>query len=61
MSKMLERYWQIEYQLQLLWEVPSEARDMTLINKLNEEQDSIVDSLREDERRQAEDAFFTNH
>jgi hypothetical protein len=61
MSQNLDRYWQIEYQLQHLWNEPHEVRDYSLISVLNAEQSSILDTLREDERRQFEDAALTNH
>ena len=61
MSQNLDRYWQIEYQLQQLWNEPHEVRDYSLISVLNAEQSSILDTLREDERRQFEDAALTNH
>tara|TARA_R100001509_G_scaffold84704_1_gene48145 strand:- start:166 stop:351 length:186 start_codon:yes stop_codon:yes gene_type:complete len=56
MSKNLDRYWQIEYQLQYLWEIPHEARDYRLISRLNAEQSKVIDSLREEERKTLEDA-----
>ncbi len=52
MSKKLDRYWQIEYQLQYLWDIPHEARDYDRIGRLNAEKTSIIDSLREEERKQ---------
>ena len=61
MSKNLDRYWQLEYQLQLLWEIPHTARDYTHITVLNKEQQDIVNSLRDEERRQVEDAILTHH
>ena len=61
MSKNLDRYWQLEYQLQLLWEIPHAARDYAHISVLNKEQQDIVNSLREDERREVEDAILTHH
>ena len=61
MSKNLDRYWELENQLQYLWSIPDEARDYPLINKLNTEQRAIVDSLRESERIQIEDAILTHH
>ena len=61
MSQNLDRYWQIEYQLQQLWNDPHEVRDYSLISVLNAEQSSILDTLRKDERRQFEDAALTNH
>ena len=56
MSKNLDRYWQIEYQLQHLWQVPHEARDYAYISVLNAEQKEVMQSIREEERRQLEDA-----
>ena len=61
MSKNLDRYWQIEYQLQMLWEVPHEARDYRLISRLNAEQSSVLDTLREEERKTLEDAALSHH
>ena len=61
MSKNLDRYWQIEYQLQKLWAIEHHIRDYPLISVLNKEQSDIVDAFRADERRQAEDAALTNH
>jgi len=61
MCKNLDRYWQLEYQLQLLWEMPSDVRDHNHIQKLTNEQKSIVDNLREHERRQFEDSALTHH
>ena len=61
MSKNLDRYWQIEYQLQHLWQVPHEARDYAYISVLNAEQKEVMQSLREEERLQLEDASLTNH
>ncbi len=61
MSKNLDRYWQIEYQLQHLWQVPHEARDYAYISVLNAEQKEVMQSLREEERRQLEDASLTHH
>ena len=61
MSKNLDRYWQIEYILQHLWQVPHEARDYAYISVLNAEQSAIRDSLREEERMHLEDVAFTNH
>jgi len=60
MSKKLDRYWQIEYQLQYLWEIPHEARDYRLISRLNAEQSSVIDSLREEERKTLEDAALSH-
>ena len=53
MSKNLERYWQIEYQLQMLWEIPHEARDYKVISRLTSEQSRIARELREDEKYEA--------
>ena len=61
MSKNLDRYWQIEYQLQHLWQIPHEARDYAYISVLNAEQKEVMQSLREEERLQLEDASLTNH
>ena len=61
MSKNLDRYWQIEYQLQHQWQVPHEARDYAYISVLNAEQKEVMQSLREEERRQLEDASLTHH
>ncbi len=60
MSQNLDRYWQIEYQLQLLWEVPHEARDYAYISVLNAEQSAIVEKLRDDELAQAEDIALSH-
>ena len=60
MSKKLDRYWQIEYQLQMLWEIPHEARDYRLISRLNAEQSSVLDSLREEERKSLEDGALSH-
>jgi len=61
MSKNLDRYWQIEYQLQNLWSIPDKARDYRLISRLTAEQSSIKDSLIEEEREQLIDIALTNH
>jgi len=61
MSKNLDRYWQIEYILQQLWSIPHEVRDYAYISVLNAEQKEVMQSLREEERRQLEDASLTNH
>jgi hypothetical protein len=61
MSKNLDRYWQIEYTLQKLWSVSHEARDYAYISVLNAEQKEVMQSLREEERLQLEDASLTNH
>ena len=61
MSKNLDRYWQLEYQLQLLWEVPRIARDHKHIQKLTNEQKTIINNLQDDERRQFEDSALTHH
>ena len=61
MSKNLDRYWQIEYQLQMLWSIQHEARDYKLISRLNAEQSTVKESLIEEERRQLEDMALTNH
>ena len=61
MSQNLDRYWQIEYQLQQLWNDPHEVRDYSLISVLNAEQSALLDQLRVEERAQLEDAALTNH
>ena len=61
MSKNLDRYWQIEYQLQLLWEIPHEARDYAYISVLNKEQQDIKQLLELEERKRIEDVSLTNH
>jgi hypothetical protein len=61
MSKNLDRYWQIEYQLQHLWQVPHEARDYAYISVLNAEQSAVLESLREEERKQVVDAALCHH
>ena len=61
MSKNLDRYWQLEYQLQLLWEMPRDVRDHKHIQKLTNEQKTIISNLRDDERRQFEDSALTHH
>ena len=61
MSKNLDRYWQLEYQLQLLWEMPRDVRDNKHIQKLTNEQKTIISNLRDDERRQFEDSALTHH
>ena len=61
MSKMLDRYWQIEYQLQLLWEIPHEARDYAYISVLNKEQQDIKLALEKEERKLIDDVNLTNH
>ena len=61
MSKNLDKYWHIEYQLQALWSIPHHKRDYTLIATLGKEHRAILDSLREEERRQLEDAALTTH
>ena len=60
MSKKLDRYWQIEYLLQYLWEIPHEARDYDRIGRLNAEKTSIIDSLREEERNHLEDTALSH-
>ncbi len=45
MSKNLDRYWQIEYQLQHLWSIPHMARDYPLIKKLEAEKDKLLTVL----------------
>ena len=61
MSKNLDRYWQLEYQLQLLWEMPRDVRDHKHIQKLTSEQKTIISNLQDDERRQFEDLALTHH
>ena len=61
MSKNLDRYWQIEYQLQMLWNIQHEARDYKLISRLTSEQSKVKDSLIEEERKQLEDMALINH
>jgi hypothetical protein len=61
MSKNLDRYWQIEYQLQLLWEIPHEARDYAHISVLNKQQQDIKRLLEVEELRGIEDMALTNH
>ena len=61
MSKNLDRYWQIEYQLQNLWGVPDKDRNYKLISRLTAEQSSVKDSLIEEEREQLIDIALTNH
>ncbi len=61
MSKNLDRYWQIEYQLQHLWSMPHEVRDYAYISVLNAEQSKIISNLRDEERRQLEDAALGHH
>ncbi len=61
MSKNLDRYWQIEYQLQQLWSVPDKDRDYKLISRLTAEQSKVKDSLIEEEREQLIDIALTNH
>ena len=60
MSQNLDRYWQIEYQLQQLWNEPHEVRDYSLISVLNAEQSSVLDTLREEERKTLEDAALSH-
>jgi hypothetical protein len=61
MSKNLDRYWQLEYQLQMLWSIQHEARDYKLISRLNAEQSKVKESLIEEEREQLIDIALTNH
>ncbi len=61
MSKNLDRYWQLEYQLQMLWSIQHEARDYKLISRLNAEQTKVKESLIEEEREQLIDIALTNH
>ena len=61
MSKNLDRYWQIEYQLQYLWGIQHEARDYKLISRLTAEQSKVKDSLIEEEMEQLIDIALTNH
>ena len=60
MSKNLDRYWQIEYQLQHQWSIPHEARDYAYISALNAEQSEVLQSLREEERKTLEDAALSH-
>ena len=60
MSQNLDRYWQIEYQLQHLWSIPHEARDYAYISVLNTEQSEVLQSLREEERKTLEDAALSH-
>lgn len=60
MSKNLDRYWQIEYILQKLWDIPHHARDYALISIYNKEQQEIRDRLREEELRQVEDVALSH-
>ena len=60
MSKNLDRYWQIEYQLQLLWDIPHEARDYAHISVLNKEQQEIKRLLEEEERKALEDTALSH-
>ena len=61
MSKNLDRYWQIEYQLQHLWSVPHEARDYSYISVLNTEQSKVMQALKEEERKSLEDTALSHH
>ena len=61
MSKNLDRYWQLEYQLQMLWSIQHEARDYKLISRLNAEQSKVKESLIDEEREQLIDIALTNH
>ena len=61
MSKNLDRYWQLEYQLQMLWSIQHAARDYKLISRLNAEQSKVKESLIEEEREQLIDIALTNH
>ncbi len=61
MSKNLDRYWQIEYQLQLLWEIEHQVRDYARISVLGKEQQDIKDSMHAAELRHLEDVALTNH
>ena len=61
MSKNLDRYWQIEYQLQHLWQIPHEVRDYAHISVLNAEQSAVLEALREEERKQVVDAALCHH
>ena len=60
MSKNLDRYWQLEYQLQYLWEIPHEARDYDKISRLNAEQSKVKGSLIEEERKALEDTALSH-
>ncbi|HAW79638.1 MAG TPA: hypothetical protein DCX27_07950 [Balneola sp.] len=61
MSKNLDRYWHIEYQLQELWNKSHKDRDYKLISRLTAEQSSVKESLIEEEREQLIDIALTNH
>ena len=61
MSKNLDRYWQIEYQLQQLWSVSDKDRDYKLISRYTAEQSKVKESLIEEEREQLIDIALTNH
>jgi hypothetical protein len=61
MSKNLDRYWQIEYQLQMLWNIPHEARDYKLISRLTAEQSKVRDTLGDKELMVMEDSALTSH
>ena len=61
MSKNLDRYWQIEYILQQLWDIPHHKRDYTLISVYGKEQQEIRARLQEAERLRLEDAALTHH
>ena len=61
MSKMLYRYWEIEYALQKLWNVQHHKRDYTLISVYNKEQSEIKSALRDEELLKLEDTYLTNH
>jgi len=61
MSKNLDRYWHIEYQLSKLWTVPHHRRDYAMISVYGKEQQEIRCSLIEEERQQLIDIALTNH
>ena len=61
MSKNLDRYWQLEYQLQHLWSIPHKGRDYKLISRLTAEQSKVRDTLGDREIMVVEDGALTNH
>jgi hypothetical protein len=61
MSKNLDRYWQIEYQLQLLWDIEHQVRDYALISVLGKEQQDIRAALSREEKETLEDVALTHH
>jgi len=60
MSQNLDRYWQIEYQLQHLWSIPHATRDYALISVLNTEQSEVMQALKEEERIMVEDSALSH-